>query len=195
MAGSPDMATLVASRPHYYGAILADQAWLWKSWGKWRGERKGNAPVGGRDVANHYELSETEDICRLPVGELAATDSVLFLWATWPMLDHAMAVIQALTCGKRLPEPRYAHVPGFKTESMPPTPAKKTNPWENPARIRNPRAQWEFSARTLLLRHKSTGQTFQAGEYTYDGEGALKGFALRNTQTPWVRLEDVDLMD
>jgi len=78
---------------NHFKAILADPPWLWKSWGKWRGQRKGMAPVGGRDVANHYDLSETEDICQLPVAELSAEDCVLFLWATWPMLDHAFAVI------------------------------------------------------------------------------------------------------
>lgn len=36
-----------------------------------------------------------EQICALPVGELAADDCALFLWATWPQMQEAMAVIKA----------------------------------------------------------------------------------------------------
>ena len=78
-----------------FKAVLADPPWLWKSWGKFRGARAGLAPVGGRDVENHYRCMETGDIAELPVSSLCASDSVLFLWATWPMLDHAFALINA----------------------------------------------------------------------------------------------------
>ena len=36
-----------------------------------------------------------EDICALPVSELAAKDCALFLWATFPHLPHAFEVIKA----------------------------------------------------------------------------------------------------
>jgi N6-adenosine-specific RNA methylase IME4 len=36
-----------------------------------------------------------EDICALPVADIAAKDSVLFLWATFPMLPEALRVIKA----------------------------------------------------------------------------------------------------
>jgi len=36
-----------------------------------------------------------DDICALPVSDLTAKDSVLFLWATFPMLPEAMRVISA----------------------------------------------------------------------------------------------------
>ena len=36
-----------------------------------------------------------EEICALPVAEIAAPDSVLFLWATFPMLAEALRVISA----------------------------------------------------------------------------------------------------
>lgn len=36
-----------------------------------------------------------QDICALPVAELAAPDSALFLWATFPMLREALQVIDA----------------------------------------------------------------------------------------------------
>ncbi len=36
-----------------------------------------------------------DDICALPISKLAANDSVLFLWATFPQLPEALRVIEA----------------------------------------------------------------------------------------------------
>ena len=36
-----------------------------------------------------------EEICALPVADLAAKDSALFLWATFPQLNEAFRVIEA----------------------------------------------------------------------------------------------------
>lgn len=36
-----------------------------------------------------------EEICALPVAEIAAKDSALFLWATFPQLPEALRVISA----------------------------------------------------------------------------------------------------
>ena len=44
----------------------------------------------------HYPTMSIEEICALPVADLAAKDSVLFLWATFPMLQEALRVISAL---------------------------------------------------------------------------------------------------
>ena len=50
----------------------------------------------GRGVAeNHYRTINLEKICALPVADIAAQDSVLFLWATFPMLPEALHVISA----------------------------------------------------------------------------------------------------
>jgi site-specific DNA-methyltransferase (adenine-specific) len=35
-----------------------------------------------------------EDICQLPIGELAADDCLLFMWVTFPMLDSFMDVLR-----------------------------------------------------------------------------------------------------
>ena len=37
-----------------------------------------------------------EDLCALPVADLAAPDSALFLWATFPQLPEALRLIEAL---------------------------------------------------------------------------------------------------
>ena len=34
----------------------------------------------------HYQTMKIEDICNLPVANLADKDCVLFMWATYPML-------------------------------------------------------------------------------------------------------------
>ena len=37
----------------------------------------------------------TEDICKLPVGDILASNAYLFLWATWPNLTQALRVMEA----------------------------------------------------------------------------------------------------
>ena len=62
-----------------YPVIYADPAWQ----------------SGDRAVENHYRTMPIEDICALPVAEIAADDAVLYLWATSPMLPEALQVIEA----------------------------------------------------------------------------------------------------
>jgi hypothetical protein len=79
----------------HFGAIYADPPWRWESWGKYRGQRSGLAPMGGRSADKHYDTAEATEIQRLPVADLAAPDCVLFMWATWPMLHEALDTIAA----------------------------------------------------------------------------------------------------
>jgi len=69
-----------------YGVILADPEWRFETYGP-----------GGMDraAANHYRTSLTEVIMNRPVGDIAADDCILFLWATAPMLVEALAVMAA----------------------------------------------------------------------------------------------------
>jgi len=46
-------------------------------------------------MANHYKGMKIEDICALPIKELADKDCILFLWATYPFLPEALRVIGA----------------------------------------------------------------------------------------------------
>jgi len=48
-----------------------------------------------RAADNHYPTSCTEVIAGRPVASIAAKDCVLFLWATVPMLPHALLVMGA----------------------------------------------------------------------------------------------------
>ena len=68
-----------------FAAIYADPPWKWKP----RSERSEH------NTEQHYSTEELEDIKAFPVGDLAADDCVLFLWAIGPMLPHAFEVIGA----------------------------------------------------------------------------------------------------
>ena len=57
----------------------------------WRYEQKN---VHG-SAEHHYPTMSIEEICSLPVKNLAAKDCVLFLWATFPQLPEAFKVIEA----------------------------------------------------------------------------------------------------
>lgn len=48
-----------------------------------------------RNGRSPYDVMTTLDICALPVGELAARDSILLMWATYPKLEDALQVIKA----------------------------------------------------------------------------------------------------
>jgi N6-adenosine-specific RNA methylase IME4 len=43
----------------------------------------------------HYPTMPTEDICAMPVEEIATPDAVLFLWTTAPKLPESLRVIEA----------------------------------------------------------------------------------------------------
>lgn len=69
-----------------YNIILADPAWNFRVWSK-----KGL----GKSADNHYPTMKLNDICALPVADISAADSALFLWATFPNLPEAFEVIKA----------------------------------------------------------------------------------------------------
>jgi N6-adenosine-specific RNA methylase IME4 len=70
-----------------YGVIVADPNWRWEP----------RSRITGMDRAadNHYPTSPTAEIARLPVQGIAADDCVLWLWATIPMVEHALEVMLA----------------------------------------------------------------------------------------------------
>lgn len=70
-----------------YGVILADPEWRFEVYSRDTGM--------DRAADNHYPTSATEAICARPVGDIAAKDCVLFLWATVPMLPDALKVMAA----------------------------------------------------------------------------------------------------
>jgi N6-adenosine-specific RNA methylase IME4 len=67
-----------------YTVIYADPPWKYDF-----------AETDNRAIENHYPTMELEEICDLPVKQIAYDDSVLFLWATSPKLQEAFAVLNA----------------------------------------------------------------------------------------------------
>jgi N6-adenosine-specific RNA methylase IME4 len=70
-----------------YGVIYADPEWRFEVYSRDTGM--------DRAADNHYPTSDTDAICARPVQDIAASDCVLFLWATVPMLPDALRVTAA----------------------------------------------------------------------------------------------------
>lgn len=68
-----------------YKIIYADPPWKYKVYSE-----KGN----GRSAERYYPTMNVEDICKLPVNELADDDCILFMWATFPTLKEGLKVIE-----------------------------------------------------------------------------------------------------
>ena len=66
--------------------ILADPPWKY-------GQSCATKAFRGGAV-KHYQLMKMEEIAALPVEEIAADNSALFLWATMPLLPEAIAVME-----------------------------------------------------------------------------------------------------
>jgi N6-adenosine-specific RNA methylase IME4 len=70
-----------------YPIIYADPPWFFEVYDSVSGT--------GRTAESHYPCMKTEQICALPVAELATDDAVLFLWTTSPHLQESFRVIEA----------------------------------------------------------------------------------------------------
>lgn len=70
-----------------FGVILADPPWLFKT---------RSAKGEGKSPQRHYSCMTDEELCALPVGQLAAKDCALFLWVTWPLLLKESAPVHRL---------------------------------------------------------------------------------------------------
>lgn len=70
-----------------YSIIYADPPWSYPKTG---------GTTSSRGMAKqHYQTMPLEEICALPVGEIAAENCALFLWATFPQISQALAAIEA----------------------------------------------------------------------------------------------------
>jgi len=64
-----------------YDVIAADPAWKYQD----------TASAGERGACFKYPVLSAQDMAALPVGDIAARDSVLFMWTTGPMLVDGTA--------------------------------------------------------------------------------------------------------
>ena len=68
-----------------YGIIYADPPWRYDN-------PKNNDPAMGGIT---YPTMSLEDICNMPIHNIASKNCILFLWATMPKLREALEVIKA----------------------------------------------------------------------------------------------------
>jgi N6-adenosine-specific RNA methylase IME4 len=70
-----------------YNVIYADPPWDYSDVHTWR-------KMGG-GVRGKYKTLNVDEICALPIQDLAADDCVLFCWVTFPNLKEGLRVIEA----------------------------------------------------------------------------------------------------
>lgn len=68
-----------------YSIILMDIPWSYRD----------KANSGNRGASYKYPTMNIDEICKLPINSISADDCVLFLWATFPLLQEALDVIKA----------------------------------------------------------------------------------------------------
>jgi len=70
-----------------YQIIYADPPWSYKN------KKTGGSMKSGAEAK--YPTMSIDDICKLPIRDIADKNSVLFLWATVPLLPEAFKVMDA----------------------------------------------------------------------------------------------------
>lgn len=87
-----DARRMDLSRFDRYQVIVADPPWLYNEQKK---TRKDGTPTRGIGACHSYDQLTTDEICAMPVSQLAAERCHLYLWATCPLLPDALRVMQA----------------------------------------------------------------------------------------------------
>jgi N6-adenosine-specific RNA methylase IME4/ParB-like chromosome segregation protein Spo0J len=77
-------APLPTDAPTKFPILCADPPWRYE-----------HVKTENRAIENQYPTMSLEEICALPVGDLATPDAVLYLWTTAPKLEEAFAVLKA----------------------------------------------------------------------------------------------------
>jgi N6-adenosine-specific RNA methylase IME4/ParB-like chromosome segregation protein Spo0J len=68
----------------HYPVLYADPPWRYE-----------HSESESRAIENQYPTMTLDEICALPVDDLATPDAILFLWATSPKLAESMQVIES----------------------------------------------------------------------------------------------------
>ena len=96
-----------------FSIISADPPWAFKTY-----SNKGKEKSADR----HYSCMSLDEIAALPVADIAAPDCALFLWATAPMLQEGLAMMNAwnfiyksnIAWGKMTKHGKIAYGLGFR---------------------------------------------------------------------------------
>jgi N6-adenosine-specific RNA methylase IME4 len=81
--GSPLSCPLYKTEKKKYQIIYADPPW------KYQGLMMNSS------VTDHYQWATLEDICKIPVKDIADDNCILFMWVTMPKLNEFMQVVNA----------------------------------------------------------------------------------------------------
>jgi N6-adenosine-specific RNA methylase IME4 len=79
----------LANEPDKFSVIYADPPWQYNS-GDQHGTEEQDTVLG-----DHYPSMSLNELCQMPVKQMAATDAILFMWVTSPTLEEAFEVINA----------------------------------------------------------------------------------------------------
>ena len=79
----------------HFKAIYADPPWRFKTWNNIETVQARGSKSTFSIASVHYDTMPVEEIAALPVADIAADDSTLFMWICWPMLPEALALIEA----------------------------------------------------------------------------------------------------
>ena len=74
--------------PGPFACILADPPWAFNSWAH-------DGVLAQRTAASHYKTTTTEELMKLPVGDVAAKDCALFMWVVDFQMPGALALGKA----------------------------------------------------------------------------------------------------
>lgn len=69
-----------------FDLIHADNPWRLKT---------NSAQKPGKNAMAHYQCHTVDELARLPVGDIAANDCVLWMWVTNPMLPQQLEILPA----------------------------------------------------------------------------------------------------
>lgn len=105
-------------------------------------------------------------------------------------LEEAIAAIHSMAC-ERLSESYRVEQPASTTVET--TKSTERSTPMPPARP-NSSARWQWSERTQVLVEKGGLRRFGPHQYTFDGSSHIRGFATRDTSTPWIAIEDVEFI-
>lgn len=76
-----------------FSIIYADPPWSYKD--RKRIRKDGKTAKWGIGAANSYNIMSAEEIAALPIHQIAADNSALFLWVTAPLMDIGIEVLKS----------------------------------------------------------------------------------------------------
>ena len=72
----------------HFGCILADPPWAFRTF-------SGENMTPHRCAEDHYRTMTFDELCALPVAEVAAKDAALFMWVVGSHLEESLALARA----------------------------------------------------------------------------------------------------